>query len=347
MSSGWSWSPSGPLANIDANSLHVPLPSLAKPPFLGTGNRAVPPPGGRTDENTAPNHSNAGKKSAAPAPKATSAPKKRKSDAIEEKEDLFPEDVAEIDDDDPRLWQSDAETCNAIRKKIRTWIESGAMKIGEFQAAIGVSSKAYSSFMNRNGTWDGDGCDTYVKASTFFKKRELQGLPLKATNKPKKAKAMPGAKATSGTKGAADLLDVSGIELPNEEGGNVPVYDTCNEVRRKIRALIGKEGVTQAAFAREISKTFRDGRTASPANLRYFLGQKGPRGGNTSTTFYAAYVFFEKQRIKSGKPKSKLRLEMEDVHGWEGMDTVHGGNTMWVCAAERQPYMDKYGRITF
>jgi hypothetical protein len=285
---------------------------------------------------------------------AASAPKKRKSDALdEEKDEMFLTRLDEIDDDDPRL-ATITETCNAVRRKIRNWTESGAMKVGEFQQAIGVSSKAYSSFMNRTGTWDGEGCDTYWKAAVFFKKRELLGLPLKAVkDRKKKAKLTTsdaagdaGSTSAAGTHhAAAALLDVSGVTLEGEEDGHVPVFDTCDTVRKNVRAFIARDGITRAAFVRALSSLLPADSKVSDANLRYFLGLKGPTSGNTTTVFYAAYVFFEKRRIKDGKPKSKLRLEMEDVHDWRGMDLVTPANTSYICRAGSRPYIDKYGKM--
>lgn len=190
------------------------------------------------------------------------------------------------------------------------------MKVGEFQNAFGVSSPAYSSFMNRTGTWDGDGCDTYWKAAVFFKKRELLGLPLKAAkDRKKKTKLTPsgsaGDAATSApsTRNAvAALLDVSGVDLVGDEDSRVPVFDTCDTVRTKIRAFIARDGITRAALVRALSSLVPAESRVSDANLRYFLGLKGPTSGNTTTVFYAAYLFFEKRRVKDGKPKSKLRL---------------------------------------
>lgn len=316
---------SRPLGNIDANTVSIPR---SRPTITKNAAASIP-----TIDLT---------KDAAAKPKATAAPKKRKSDAIEETEDLFPDNVPEIDDDDPRITYAAPETCNAVRRKIRNWIESGAMKVGEFQTAIGVSPGAYSNFMNRTGTWDGEGCAAYANAFLFFRKRELQGLPLKkASSKPKKAKTT----AAAAKDAAASLFDVGGVGLPGEAEGDVAIYDTCDEVRKKIRAFLAKDGVTQAAFVREISKTFPDDRKVSAANLRYFMGQKGPISGNTNSTFYAAYVFFEKMRIKSGKPKSKFREEMEGVHGYSGVDTEHNGSTGYICLAGTRPVIDKYGRL--
>jgi len=84
-------------------------------------------------------------------------PKKRKSDANDEtdvKALLFPDDAPYIDEDDNRLRFLDPKgySCQQVRLKIRKWLESGAMKVGEFQWAIGVSQHSYSNFVNRTGT---------------------------------------------------------------------------------------------------------------------------------------------------------------------------------------------------
>ncbi|KAM0489334.1 hypothetical protein ACHAP7_000393 [Fusarium lateritium] len=279
----------------------------------------------------------------APAPATTTTSRKRKSDVAPDntQEDLFPTDVPDIDSDDERLELLDGDTCNTIRRKIRNWIDSGAQKVGEFQKTIGVSSKAYGSFMNRTGTWDGEGTDTFAKAHHFFKKRELQGLPLKA-NKPKKAKTAASAKAMD------DFLDVSDVDLlPGEADGTVPIYDTCNEIRKKIRPVLAKEGMTQAAFIRALNKNLPEGKSVSAANLRYFMGRKGVREGNTNITFYAAYVFFEKKRIQADKSKTKFRVEMEGAWGRKGFDIEHGANQHYTCFAGEEPMMDKYGKIDF
>ncbi|KAF7553607.1 hypothetical protein G7Z17_g3510 [Cylindrodendrum hubeiense] len=352
-SDGWSWSPTRALATFNPNI--VPLaarPGLASnalprledwniPSLGGYGNRATPPSQSPTDENAAPGFGNGDKMPATPTPApvaAKPASRKRKSDVVEINEELFPENVEEIDSEDERLAPTRADTCNQVRRKIRNWTESGAMKIGQFQDTLGVSPKAYGSFMKRTGTWDGESCDTYIKACAFFKKRELQGLPLKAS-KPKKPKT------AESTQKAAELFDVGEVSLPREQSNKVPIFDTCDEVRKKIRALLAKDGVTQAAFVREISKTFTDDRKVSAANLRYFMGRKGVIDGNTNITYYAAYVFFEKQRVKAGKPKTKFRDEMEKAHKGGGVDTEHSSNAPMFMSGDEAAHIDKYGII--
>ncbi|KAB5539393.1 hypothetical protein GE09DRAFT_1290505 [Coniochaeta sp. 2T2.1] len=337
---GWSWSPADVLRDADPNRANTSNNNAAQ-----YANPRAPHAGGAENMLS----STAGTKPAA------TITKKRKSDALDDatREALFPQALLDsISDDDPRL-EVITETCNSVRRKIRNWTESGAMKVGEFQDAIGVSSKGYSNFMNRTKAWDGEGCDTSWKAGAFFKKRELLGLPLKkvepkaATAKKTKTSAVGAGEKAADNSPAAALLDVSGVDLPGEATGSVPVFDTCDEVRRKIRAFLSKDGVTQAALVRALNTCLPPGRNVSPTTMTRFLGQRGPRTGNTSAPYYAAYVFFEKRRIKDGKPKSKHRVEMEGVHGAEGMDLEPGANAGFTCFGNERPYVDKYGSISF
>ncbi|KAI0835032.1 hypothetical protein F5Y06DRAFT_277217 [Hypoxylon sp. FL0890] len=252
--------------------------------------------------------------------------RKRKSDAVEE-----PQNVPEIDDDDPRLYRLD-ETCNQIRRKIKNFIEGSNMKVGEFQKAIGVSSASYRRFMNQSGTHTGSESDTYGKAFAFFKKRELQGLKAAPPKKPKKSEENK-------------ALDVGDIKLEGEDTQEVRVYDTCNEVRKKIRAFLRKPDVSQASFCRAIIKCFPEERKIQSRQLNAFLDKKGPMAGNTSSVFYGAYVFFEKLRIKEGKPKSEMRLEMEKIHP-RGVNTTDP-ETWFTCFGNERPVHDKYGRVHF
>ncbi|KAL3425932.1 calcineurin is a calcium-dependent [Phlyctema vagabunda] len=260
---------------------------------------------------------------------------KRKASEIEGSQDL-----PEIGSDDERL-QYITDNCNQVRSKIRNFIDSGTMKVGEFQRELGVSSRAYTSFMGQNGPDKGSGCDTYYKAHQFFKKRELQGIkaPKKRVKKEVEQK----------------VHDVSAVHLDGETDDEVPVFETCDEVRKKIRAHLRKPDVTQAAFCRELTKAYHDGRKVTPKTLTDFLGKKGTSAGNTSGAFYGAYVFFEKLRVRDGKPKSKFRQEMEDIWthpaGYSadrkpGFDTKTA-NKSYICRANERPHEDKYGQVTF
>lgn len=287
------------------------------------------------------------------APNSSSKKRKIAADEPDIKAIMFPDDAPEIDEDDPRLQILDkGYTCQMVRKKVRAWIDSGAQKVGEFQKELGISSASYANFMNKQGIWAGEQCDLYLMAAMFFRKRELQGLPL-AVPKPKAAKKTKPDEATSGkgpgskksTKTPADILDVSGVELPGEEDMLVEVFDTCAEMRKHIRDL-QKKGCSQAAICRAFSTSYPEGsgKSVSAANLRTFMGNKGSMGGNTSPAFYGGYVFFEKKRIKEGKPKSKFREEMEEIHDW-GVDVKRNMNGHFVGLANRQLVIDKYGKM--
>jgi len=146
----------------------------------------------------------------------------------------------------------------------------------------------------------------------------------------KKTKAAAAAAAASGVGSSSTgneggtgggLEDVSDIHLDGEETDGVPVYDTCDEIRKKLTTYLRREGVTQAALLRLLHAELRGKKKTSrlqSSQLARFLQMKGANTGNTSALFYAAYVYFEKLRVKQGKPKSKHREEMERIWKKDG-----------------------------
>ncbi|RHZ61084.1 hypothetical protein CDV55_100521 [Aspergillus turcosus] len=208
----------------------------------------------------------------------------------------------------------------------------------QFQDAIGVSSRSYLDFMGQNGRDNGSGSSTYINAARFFKKRELQGI-----KPPRKKRATKESK-----KNVAEKYDVSGIHLDGEEDQSVQVWDTCDVVRKKITAHLRDPDVTKAQFLRDIAKAAYPGtdKKLSGNLLTDFLSKRGANAGNTSSVFYAAYVFFEKLRIRDNKPKTKFREEMEAV--WRhkgGFDCVTPFHKMVWITRGQQPYVDKYGMV--
>ncbi|KAF2183131.1 hypothetical protein K469DRAFT_739956 [Zopfia rhizophila CBS 207.26] len=251
---------------------------------------------------------------------------------------------AEVDDEDLEYELENmpvTDSCDAIRRKIRAFIDSGEMKVGEFQNAIGVNSRSYSAFMGQNGAYKGSGSSVYYKAWAFFKKRELRGIKMPK----KKAKTGDGAV----DKILSDKVDVSSVTLDGEGQDNVEVYDTCDEIRRKINAHLQQPGVTQAQFLRDIAAQYHTReRKIQSKQLNDFRSKKGPDAGNTSVVYYGAYVFFEKMRIKEGKPKTKTREEMERVWGHDGgMDTQEGSwRKGWLVMNGDSIVQDRYGKIS-
>lgn len=221
------------------------------------------------------------------------------------------------------------------------------MKVGEFQKAIGASSSTYSAFMRQNGPYKGANSCVYQNAFAFFKLRELNGVKIK---KAKIGSAVEGGKGSGKSEVDTNFED---IELEGEEDNEVPVYDSCEEIRKKIRAYLKKTGMTQAAFGRELGKMFNPEKKVS--GLAGFMGKKGPAAGNTNAAFYAGYVFFEKLRIRDGKPKSEHRLGMEDA--WDGCEPYGSGKpgmgtkkvldrVQYIGSAGSSLYQNEFGKPT-
>ena len=82
-----------------------------------------------------------------------------------------------------------------------------------------------------------------------------------------------------------------------------PIYDDCNDIRRKIKAFLRTGRMTQTAWLKLI------GCNCGPY-LR-FMKQEGPGGGCHNSVYPAAAHFFDSLRILERKPKSAKRLKEE------------------------------------
>ncbi|KAF8477090.1 hypothetical protein BDZ91DRAFT_769332 [Kalaharituber pfeilii] len=211
------------------------------------------------------------------------------------------------------------------------------MKVTAFQRAIGANSNSYGRFMKLRGPWSGNSNSTFEGATRFFKAREAANLPM-----PKKPKLLP---ASAGA--THDHSDITTIHLDGEDTDTVPIYDSCDEIRKKIAAHLRKPGVTQAQFLRDVAAQFKTQSVRIQGKqLADFRAKSGALAGNTSRVYYGAYVYFEKCRLKEGKDKSKHRLEMEKRWSREGgVDIKTPGNRgIWVCKGEI-PIIDQYGTL--
>ncbi|KAK3303733.1 uncharacterized protein B0T15DRAFT_504901 [Chaetomium strumarium] len=249
-----------------------------------------------------------------PAAGKPAASRKRKST-----EDHVPVAPA-VNLDDIDLDDADIDkNCDQVRRKINRLLDSGGMTKTAFTREIGVRAKSLNGFLGAHGQMNGAGFGAYGAAWQFFKKREMAGIKLPVKKTAQAAVAAP-------AKAAPRSVDLSDIHLDGEDLDAVPVFDTCDEVRRKNNAHLKKPGGTQ---------------------LTRFRNSKGALTGAKSAVFYAAYVFFEKMRIKEGKPKSKHRLDMEKEWDRGGIDRTIDGNSTFFCRASERPVMDKYGKISF
>ncbi|KAJ9641063.1 hypothetical protein H2201_007998 [Coniosporium apollinis] len=234
-----------------------------------------------------------------------------------------------------------------IRRKIRTFIEAGGMKVGEFCDAIGVSNNSYNNFLKQSGRTKGLNSATFENAWAFFKKREMKGIKMPSK---KKQKTEAAASAAKDGKDDSGVVDISGIELPGEKEDAVEVYDTCDTIRKKIDAHLRKPGVTQAQFCRDLLAQYHGPKKPAHitgSQLANFRGKKGPNAGNSTSVFYAAYVFFEKMRIKEGKKKTKEREEMEAIWGPKGGFEIEKNmsTARYIVSIGTEVYTNKYGEV--
>ena len=264
-------------------------------------------------------------------PPSSSNPKKRPRD---DNDGLDPSSIMLPADLDGRV-EFDL-NCNQIRTRINAFLNSGEMKVTHFQRELGINSNSYQRFMKLRGPWKGIDNQTMKKAYLFFKKRELAGVK---TPTKKKVKV--------DTREEKEKWDVSGIHLDGEEEENVPVYDTCDDVRRKINAHLREAPTSKAEFLREICKAFptQPGKRLQSKQLQDFLGHTGATQGRSGAVFYGAYVYFEKLRVKGGKEKSAKRLEMEEIYTDQGGMSRDGGRTTYLIAGDMRLVEDEFGRV--
>lgn len=278
---------------------------------------------------------------AKPVPKATNGRKRKSETSLEDDIAAYKQNLDHIPTEDmPLDW-----TCNQVRGKINRLIDSGIMKKGEFCKAIHCSPSGLSTFLSKRGSMDGQNSSVYTYAGNWFKQREVAGLKMPDVKKRQKteaeATAAAAAAATGDSSGATagsggktgraappqtPAADISSVHLPGEETDEVPVYDTCDEIRKKINAHIKTPGLTAAQFCRDMYAQLHMPavKCFQSKQLNDFRAKRGPNAGCTSRVFYAAYVYFEKKRIAEGKPKSQHRLDMESI--WpDGFDLEYDG----------------------
>ncbi|KAF2165362.1 hypothetical protein M409DRAFT_55774 [Zasmidium cellare ATCC 36951] len=140
---------------------------------------------------------------------------------------------------------------------------------------------------------------------------------------------------------------LASIRPEGEETESVPIYATANDVRRDIKAHLSKTNMAKATFVRELSHFVSVSTDkVTTRHLDSLLKMKGPRGGAHSPAFYAAYVFFEKMRVRDGKKKGVKREKMEEVWAKKGGMQREGSHNLYLTMlSTERSCIDQYGCV--
>ena len=135
-----------------------------------------------------------------------------------------------IDDGAIRARRGDVyvnETCDQVRRRIKTFTKNGGIKVKEFINTLNVSAASYYRFMRQHGKNKGTGSDTFLNALLFFREREELGILMR---KERNLGGQPPTRSPTNSTSRTAVLRLDG-EIDNA----VEVYDSCDKIRRKIK----------------------------------------------------------------------------------------------------------------
>ncbi|KAF4987958.1 hypothetical protein FGRMN_10060 [Fusarium graminum] len=281
-------------------------------------------------------------KSSPAAKRAPTSGKKRKAEmSLDEEIAAYKADYDAIVD--PDQFENDRlVSCGTIRTKINKLLDTGITNKAEFCRATGANSNSLNSFLRQKGPYGGSKSSVWYNSYAWFKQREVIGLKMPDIKRRQLEQqkndiedGSPSKASSSATKTSKDLPDISNIHLDREETDKVPVYDDCDEIRRKINAHMKTPGLTQAQFCRDLYAQLKAPKykRIQSKQLTDFRGAKGSNAGAKSSVFYAAYVCFEKLRIAQGKPVTKHRLATCSMYPAGFPRDMDGRTVVWYIGA--------------
>ena len=128
----------------------------------------------------------------------------------------------------------------------------------------------------------------------------------------------------------------AGRSKADDEDDTEPIYDDCNEIRRKINAFLKTSRMTQTLWLKLID--------CNADSYGRFMKLKGKFNGNHNGVYAGAARFFESLSILEHKPKSAKRLEEEAAFGRYGRSTAVVPKGGWVFGNDTLQ-ADEFGRI--
>ncbi|KAG9495485.1 hypothetical protein J7337_013734 [Fusarium musae] len=141
-------------------------------------------------------------------------------------------------------------SCNVIRTKFSKLFDSGVMNKAEFCRATDTNSSSLDKFLKQEGPFGGCNSSVWRNAYVWFQQREVMGLKMPDAKKRQLHESKKDAAEGTPSKAIPSkaLPDISDIHLEGEETDDVPIYDDCDEIRRKINAHMTIPSVTQAQY---------------------------------------------------------------------------------------------------
>ena len=197
----------------------------------------------------------------------------------------------------------------ALRGKIRTFLQKYNVTATSFQKVIGVNANTYGTFMTGKYKHASSamGNGTYWNAGYFFWSDE-QLNQQDSIIKKLKASASAAEKAGDGAAGKKPPLpDVSAIQLESDD-----VYLKPKEVRAEVSALKTKYKCTNADLAKAVWPEKAAATSQPGAPVGRFLSQGGEFGGEEMEFYRPCALFCEKVRVFENRPKSKKRKALEE-----------------------------------
>jgi hypothetical protein len=184
--------------------------------------------------------------------------------------------------------------CDQLRTKIQGAIEKSGVE--QFLQDVQCDKNAYLRFMSYKGKLIGNTNPLFQLGNKYFDRLQ------KDTPRPpsKRIKVIE-----------SDYVQkVESVDLPEE----IPIYDTCDEVREKINHFLDTKVMTKTDFTRYLG--------VNSNSLRTFMLVTGDKKGAGNCTYPKAYRFFERYRIACDEPKTPQRIALEQSMP-QGFETVN------------------------
>tara|TARA_B110000305_G_scaffold236194_1_gene297132 strand:- start:16 stop:1077 length:1062 start_codon:yes stop_codon:yes gene_type:complete len=204
----------------------------------------------------------------------------------------------------------------ALRTKIRKFIETYNVTASSFQKVIGVNANSYGKFMTGKykDPWAATQNSTYWNAGYFFWSDERQAVDDSIVKK-LKANASAATKAAAAGGGAGGgaagkkppLPDVTAIILTSND-----VYLNPKEVRAEVSSLKARYKCSNADLAKAVWPAKASGSSQPGAAVGRFLGAGGDFGGEEMEFYRPCALFCEKVRVFENRPKTKKRKALEE-----------------------------------